>query len=101
MSGASAPNALAPHEPTAWLRTAVAQRMALIDQMTDLPEHGVIVGPLGRPTGLDSPEDLTCDRCRAYCPNGDGFWAFHVRPRHDVALIAGLCAVCASKEGIR
>lgn len=93
----------APHEASAWLRGAVADRLAVIDQRTDLPDTGVIVGPLGR-TGAGAPgsrEDRSCDRCSDYTPPGEDFHPFSIHPRPDVVLIAGLCARCARREGIR
>lgn len=90
----------APHEPSAWLRGAVARRLAVIDQLTDLPERDIIVGPLGRAGTPGSREDRTCDRCRQYTPPGGKFHPLPVQPRPDVVLIGGLCARCARREGI-
>lgn len=90
------------HEPSAWLRGAVARRLAVIDQLTDLPEHDdILIGPLGRAGTPGSREDRTCDRCRQYTPPGGKFHPLPVHPRPDVLLVGGLCARCARKEGIR
>lgn len=91
----------APHEATAWLRGAVARRLAVIDRLHDLPAHDVLVGPLGRAGTPGSREDRTCDRCRRYTPRGEDFYPFPVYPRPDVVLVGGLCASCAGREGIR
>lgn len=88
------------HAATTWLRSQVARRVHQIDALTDLPQHDRIVAPLGKPTGPNSREDTTCDRCRARCPDGRGFWSFQVCPRPNLILVAGLCATCASSEGI-
>lgn len=89
-----------PHEHTAWLRSQVARRVAQIDALTDLPEHDLVVAPLGKHTAPGSREDRTCDRCRVYVPTGHDYYPFGVRPRVDICLCAGLCATCARLEGI-
>lgn len=88
-----------PHEATAWLRTAVARRLAYLDTL-DLDTTTTVVAPLGRSLagGSTDPEDRTCDRCRHYVPHGSPLYVGMVRPRVTVHLVVGLCETCHAAE---
>lgn len=87
------------HEGTAWLRGAVARRLAQLDRLDLGPTRGrVIVCPLDRGAEPGSREDRTCDRCRSYVPDGRPFVTGLVQPRTGVLLAYGLCGTCADLE---
>lgn len=82
------------HEPTAWMRTAIAATLRRIDSL-DVETDAVIVAPMGRTTGRD---DRTCDRCRHYVPIGPPFYVDMIVPRPGVHIVVGLCQVCRDLE---
>lgn len=82
------------HEPTAWLRGALADVLARIDAL-DLEPGTAVLAPLGRTAGR---EDRTCDRCRHYVPEGPPFYCDLLIPRPGVHVVVGLCQVCRDLE---
>lgn len=82
------------HEPTAWMRSAVAAKLRQIDSL-DVETGTTIVCPMGRTAGR---EDRTCDRCRHYVPEGPPFYVDTIRPRPRVHIVVGLCQVCRDAE---
>lgn len=86
------------HEPSAWLRDKIATRIANLEARGALPNDFATVAPLGRPTGPDTSEDRTCDRCRTYVPRGVDLWLMVLHPVDSVALICGLCDTCYRLE---
>lgn len=80
------------HEPTAWLRGALAYVLARIDELDlDLSPSDDVVTTLG-PAG--APGDRTCDRCRTDVPMGPLFYVDRLTPRLGVHVVVGLCQVC-------
>lgn len=99
------------HEPSAWLRSAVAARLIALEQRGDVLRLGMswVVSPLsGLVTKVGSVEDFTCDRCRRYVdPDSDeSLHLFSVPCKSqvqgvsNVLLSSGLCDECARKEGL-
>lgn len=82
------------HEPTSWMRTAVAATLRRIDSL-DVERDTTIVCTLGRTAGR---EDRTCDRCRHYVPIGPPFYVDMIQPRPGVHIVVGLCQVCRDLE---
>ncbi len=81
------------------MRGAAARRVRQIDAMRlDLDGQTTVVAPLGRPTTPGSDDDRRCDRCGASTPIGELFYPVVVRPTPWLALVGGLCGVCADKE---
>ena len=90
------------HEASAWLRGVAAKRVREINDLhLDTSAYGVVIAPLGSTGPLGSRADRECDRCCAYVPECARLHllTYHVTPR--ILLCAGLCSVCASKEGVR
>lgn len=83
-------------EPTAWLRAALAEKLARIDAL-ELPLRpgDVILTTLGKAGGRD---DRTCDRCQTYVPKGPLFYVDRFTPRPGVHVVVGLCQVCRDLE---
>lgn len=93
----------AAHEPSAWVRSAAADRVRDVER-TGLDPYAtdpMIVAPLGRAAAPGSREDRTCDRCRRYTPEGEWFYPFTVQPLPGLILVGGLCAACHRKEASR
>lgn len=87
----------APVEGSAWLRSQVARRVRQITAAGhDVAGPVLIMTPLGEPTGPDSAEDTTCDRCRAHHP--DGLWCAIVVAAPSLHLVLGLCDTCYRLE---
>lgn len=105
--------ATAPHEPTAWMRQAVAARQAAVDAQVhdEDPVTLTVVTPIGDWSAAaitGTVEDRTCDRCRVYVPptrRGRPFRFFTgAMPlrREDgltTLVVFGLCLRCAEAEG--
>jgi len=91
------------HEPSAWLRAAVARRVRQVRGHGLDPSRAdpLIVAPLGRTGAPGSREDRECDRCRSYTPQGDLFYPFGFQPLPGLLLVGGLCAACHRREAIR
>lgn len=98
--GRSGVDSTAPREPSAWLRAAVARRVAQVKaQGLDPhdPDGPLIVAPLGRTGGDD---EHRCDRCQTDCREGGRLWCGAVEVGSSLRLVIGLCPVCADLEGI-
>ena len=86
------------HEPSAWLRQATADVMAILP-----PTPGwTVVVPLGGHTKAGTRADRSCDRCGLYVAPGKGnlymgTWQVP-RPDSGVVLTIGLCVDCAEAE---
>lgn len=88
------------HEPSAWLRGRVAERVAAVralglDPCTASP---VIVAPLGRPGVPGERSDRECDRCGTYVPEGQKFVLSQLHALPGLLLVGGLCSSCAAAE---
>ena len=84
------------HEPSAWLRGALAGVLARIDALElDLSPADDVVTTLGPTAGRG---DRTCDRCRMYVPQGPPFYVDRFTPRRGVHVVVGLCRVCRDLE---
>ncbi len=89
-------------EASAWLRGAVARRRRQIEALRlDLDAVTTVVAPLGRPGAPGDDDDRSCDRCGHVTPIGEAFTPFVVRPTEGLALVGGLCGVCADREAAR
>ncbi len=87
------------HEGSAWLRGQVARCVARVEAVgLDPAGDTLVIAPLGRSAAPGTREDRTCDRCRAYTPQGAPFYPFGVRPLPGLLLVGGLCAGCREKE---
>lgn len=89
------------HEPSAWMRGAVAARVRQIEaQLKDIDTsaYGAIVAPFGRTGALGSRADRSCDRCFAYVPPGKTLYLFVHQPTPRIFLCGGLCSACEAKE---
>ncbi len=64
----------------------------------DLDGHTSVIAPLGRPATPGSDDDRSCDRCGSFTPVGGLFYPVAVRATPWLALVGGLCGVCAEKE---
>lgn len=88
------------HEPSAWLREAVARRIHALESLGFDP-HGpgpLFVVPLGEPTVPGTREDRECDRCGVYVPDGE-MHLFAGPAARRLVLGGGLCSGCARREG--
>lgn len=88
------------HEPSAWLRAAVASALA---SLPPRPRgRGVLVGYLTDPAAslFESRErwERSCDRCGLWTPPGPPFWLLRLAPRPGVVLLGGLCEACMRRE---
>lgn len=97
------------HEPSAWFRQAIADRLAGLDRIRS--PLGIILLPLND-AEIDGTEDRTCDRCRSYTPPGTTFYAGisdvsperlpapwpHRLKGHQLLVGYGLCPGCAALE---
>lgn len=92
------PMPLNDHEPSAWLRQATADVLAVLPST---PGWTVVV-PLGGHTQAGTRADRSCDRCGLYVASGKGnlYMGTWRVPRHDsgVVITIGLCADCAEAE---
>lgn len=82
------------HEPSAWLRGRINQRITEVRARGLDPNRDdtIILTPLG------TTEDRGCDRCGRIVPDGDEFFvsSLHVLP--GLMLVGGFCAGCGHLE---
>ena len=89
------------HEPSGWLRGVSARRVRDARRAGLNPDsHGpIIVLPIGSSCARGSREDRTCDRCRAYVPEGAILWLFGWQAAQALILTGALCTTCHTREG--
>lgn len=99
--GRRSATSLPPHEPSAWLRARVAERVARVRRLGLDPDatDPLIVAPLGRSGVPGEKSDRECDRCEAYVPQGPLFFTMAIRAAAGLVLITGMCTPCARLEG--
>jgi len=96
---AASKTSVAQHEPSAWLRGAVAKRVRQINAaVADVKAFGAIVAPLGRTGPPGSRADRECDRCGRYVPCGDLLYLFAFAATPRIHLAGGLCGRCEATE---
>lgn len=99
------------HEPSAWFRQAIADRLTTLAPGGIPSTFGIVMLALNA-TEVGNNEDRTCDRCRSYTPPGTVFYAgiSDVSPErlpdpwprllagHQLLIGYGLCPTCAARE---
>lgn len=101
------------HESSSWMCEAVERAVeraeeditAAVARGEDVPADGALYGFLGGfacDSVVGTAEEFTCDRCRKFCPQGEGFRNGHlVVPTpggRTLLLDFGLCDACYALE---
>lgn len=89
------------HEPSAWIRNRMAERVAAVTAAGVDPHHGPtrIVAPLGSTGAPGSRADRECDRCGEHVPEGRLLHLVVVPVTPYLHLAGGLCTPCVAREG--
>jgi hypothetical protein len=101
----------APHEPSFWLRQAVAARVrAFAPAIRNTPAEVLVMIMLSEPPEDSTAEvqeawEVTCDRCSAYCGDEDtdfftGAVAVVDARGRRITVTFGLCEACRALEGV-
>lgn len=89
------------HEPSSWLRGALARRAAELAGLVSLTSTPVVLAPLtGPPIGSGTAADRTCDRCSVFVPSHRKFLTMAAWCDPRIILVIGLCKSCGEREGI-
>ena len=82
------------HEPSAWLRGRINQRIAEVRAagLDPCKTDPFIVAPLG------STEDRGCDRCGIVVADDGEFYVSSLHVLAGLMLVGGFCARCATAE---
>lgn len=86
-----------PVEWSAWMRGRIAGCVRRAEEAHRADPGALILCAATRWEERGSRGDWSCDRCRAYSP--DGLLLFRFQPRPWLVVAGGLCTRCARAEG--